>query len=146
MPTAPPAVGRSRTATWCRGREPAEPEPLPKPKPWEAKPLNEEQIRDNPSVIPLGQRPDVILRFAEGKDLLLSGLLDKADAIAEHAIVVDAHLGSGDVLLFANRPIYRGETIGDYPLVFNAIINFGHLQAASPEPRKLAASPAPAPP
>ena len=142
----PTGRGSVEDSDVVQGREPAEPEPLPKPKPWEAKPLNEEQTRDNPSVIPLGQRPDVILRFAEGKDLLLSGLLDKADAIAEHAILVDAHLGSGDVLLFANRPIYRGETIGDYPLVFNAIINFGHLQAASPEPQKPAASPAPAPP
>jgi hypothetical protein len=31
------------------------------------------------------------------------------------------------VLLFANNPIYRGETIGSYPLVFNAILNFDHL-------------------
>jgi hypothetical protein len=31
------------------------------------------------------------------------------------------------VLLFANNPIYRGETIGSYALVFNAILNFDHL-------------------
>jgi hypothetical protein len=31
------------------------------------------------------------------------------------------------VLLFASDPIYRGETIGTYPLVFNAILNFDHL-------------------
>ena len=61
--------------------------------------------------------------------MLLSGLLDKAGPIAEHAIVVDAHLGQGNVLLFANYPIYRGETIGSYPLVFNAIMNFQNLRA-----------------
>jgi hypothetical protein len=59
--------------------------------------------------------------------LLLSGLLDKASSIAEHAIVVNAHLGSGNVLLFANNPVYRGETIGSYALVFNAILNYDHL-------------------
>jgi hypothetical protein len=41
--------------------------------------------------------------------------------------VVDAHLGRGNVLLFGNNPIYRGETVGTYPLVFNAILNFQHL-------------------
>jgi hypothetical protein len=111
-----------------QGRAPVEAEPLPKPKAWEARPLNEEQMRNNISVIPVAERPEVILRFAEAKGLLLSGLLDKAGPIAEHAIVVDAHLGQGNVLLFANRPIYRGETVGTYPLVFNAILNYDHLR------------------
>ena len=80
-----------------------------------------------PPSSPTQLRPDVILRFADAKDLLLSGLLDKGGSIAEHAIVVDAHLGQGNVLLFANNPIYRGETIGTYALVFNAILNYDHL-------------------
>jgi hypothetical protein len=81
----------------------------------------------------------VVLRFSEGKTLLLSGLLDKAEPIAEHAIVVDAHLGGGNVLLFANNPIYRGETVGSYPLVFNAIMNY---QSLDHEPPAAAATPA----
>jgi hypothetical protein len=109
------------------GRKDVDPEPLVKQKPWEAKALNEEQLRNNPSVIPAALRPDVILRFADAKGMLLSGLLSNQTAIAEHAIVVDAHLGEGNVLLFANNPVYRGETVGSYPLVFNAILNFDHL-------------------
>jgi hypothetical protein len=101
--------------------------PLPSPKPWEPTPLNEEQERNNLFVIPAEYRPNVILRYAESKELLLSGLLEDGEAIAEHAVVVDAHLGKGNVLLFANNPIYRGETIGSYALVFNAIMNFDHL-------------------
>jgi hypothetical protein len=115
-----------------QGRKITEPDPLPKQQPWEAKPLNEEQMRNNSYVIPTQYKPDVILRFSGAKDLLLSGLLDKGGSIAEHAIVVDAHLGSGNVLLFANNPVYRGETVGSYPLVFNAIMNFDHL--SHPEP------------
>ena len=84
-------------------------------------------MRNNPSVIPTNLRPDVILRFSDAKTMLLSGLLDSASSIAEHVIVVDAHLGEGNVLLFANNPVYRGETVGSYPLVFNAILNFQHL-------------------
>ena len=76
----------------------------------------------------------MILRFTDNKSLLLAGLLDKGGSIAEHAMVVDAHLGQGNVLLFANNPIYRGETIGSYGLVFNAILN--HDQLAHQAPRR----------
>jgi len=114
-----------------QGRRNVAPEPLPKPKPWEAAPLNEEQMRNNPSVIPVALRPEVILRFTDAKGMLISGLLDNASSIAERAIVVDAHLGEGNVLLFANNPVYRGETVGSYPLVFNAILNFQHLGHAA---------------
>jgi hypothetical protein len=128
----PTGRGTVEDSDVVQGREPSEAEPLPKPKPWEAMPLNEDQMRNNPSVIPEALRPEVILRFTDAKDLLRSGLLDKPGSIAEHAIVVDARLGTGNVLLFANLPIYRGETVGTYPLVFNAIMNFEHL--ASPAP------------
>ena len=110
-----------------QGRKITEPEPLVKQQPWEPKPLDEEQTRNNPLVIPVQSRPDVILRFSDAKTLLLDGLLDKAGSIAEHAVVVNAHLGSGNVLLFGNNPVYRGETIGTYALVFNAILNYQHL-------------------
>jgi hypothetical protein len=110
-----------------QGRKIAEAEPLLKQQPWEPKHLNEEETRNNPRVIPVQSRPDVILRFSDSKDLLLDGLLDKAGSIAEHAIVVNAHLGQGNVLLFGNNPIYRGETVGTYALVFNAILNYQQL-------------------
>jgi hypothetical protein len=113
------------------GRKAIEAEPLEKTQPWEAKKLDEEQIRNNFNVIPEQLRPEVILRFTGSKDLLLDGLLDKANSIAEHAVVVNAHLGQGSVLLFAHNPIYRGETIADYALVFNAILNHDHLQRAA---------------
>ena len=117
------------------GRKAVKAELLEKTQPWEAKKLNEEQMRNNFSVIPEQLKPEVILRFNDSKTLLLDGLLDKASSIAEHAIVVNAHLGKGSVLLFGNNPVYRGETIGDYALVFNAILNHDHLQrttSASP--------------
>ena len=77
----------------------------------------------------------MILRFSDAKDLLLDGLLDKGGSIAEHAVVVNAHLGQGNVLLFGNNPIYRGETVGNYALVFNAILNHDHLAHDAAPPR-----------
>jgi hypothetical protein len=129
-----------------QGRVNVEPQTPPKQQPWQPKFLNEDQLRNNPLAIPELYRPEVILRLNDDKNLLLSGLLDKGSSIAEHAIVVDAHLGSGNTLLFANNPVYRGETIGSYDLVFNAILNYGQLnrkpdqdkedKAAKPEPAK----------
>jgi hypothetical protein len=102
----------------------AEPPPLPKAKPWEPMPLTVEQTRNNPYVIPEQDRPQVLLRYADSKDLLVAGLLDHSDSLAQHAAVVAAHLGSGTTLLFANNPLYRGETIGSYALVTNAILGW----------------------
>jgi hypothetical protein len=118
-----------------QGRKITEAEPIDKQQPWEPRKLNEEQMRNNPSVIPAEYRPDVIMRFSDAKTMLLSGLLDKGGSIAEHAAIVDAHLGKGNVLLFGINPIYRGETIGTYGLVFNAILNHDRLghQAAAEE-------------
>lgn len=110
------------------GRPPAVPPALPNVKPWQAVPLNVDQARNNPYLIPKALRPEVLVRFAGAKELLLSGLLEHPGPIAEHAIVVDAHDGTGNVLLFGINPIYRGETIGDYALVFNAILNHGEMR------------------
>jgi hypothetical protein len=109
-------------------RQEATPPALPDVKPWQPVPLNEDQARNNPFLIPTAMRPDVLVRFAAGNQLLLSGLLDNPAPVAEHAAVVDAHVGTGHVLLFGINPIYRGETIGSYALVFNAILNFGQLR------------------
>jgi hypothetical protein len=119
-----------------QGRKIAEAEPLEKQQPWEARKLDEEQTRNNFSVIPAAERPEVILRFSDSKGLLLDGLLDHANSIAEHAVVVNAHLGQGSVLLFGNNPVYRGETVGTYALVFNAIMNHDHLERHEPPAEK----------
>ncbi len=127
----PTGRGTVEDADVPQGRAIVLPEPLTKQQPWEPRKLTEEQTRNNPLVIPEALRPEVILRFGDSKGLLLSGLLDHAGPIADRAIVVDAHVGEGNVLLFANNPVYRGETVGNYPLVFNAILNFDHLRKAA---------------
>jgi hypothetical protein len=129
----PTGRGSVEDSDVVQGRKDVAPEVAAKTKPWEAPALNEEQMSNNPAILPVALRPEVVLRFAGAKELLLSGLLDTPMSIAERPIVVDAHLGEGNVLLFANNPIYRGETVGSYPMVFNAILNFQHLRPA-PKP------------
>jgi hypothetical protein len=80
-------------------------------------------------VIPPAARPRVILRYADNRDLLVSGLVENGNEIAQHAAVVDVPLDKGHVVVFSNNPIWRGETQGSYFLVFNALLNYDRLDA-----------------
>jgi zinc carboxypeptidase len=110
----------------------APPEPLPeqpRTEAWQYAPIQEEQRRNATNIIPPAFRPRVILRYADTRDLLVSGLLDNGGDIAQHPMVVDVPLEKGHVVVFSNNPIWRGETQGSYFLVFNALLNFDNLNA-----------------
>src|SRR5258705_489265 len=73
-------------------------------------------------------RSRTILRFHEKADsLLVSGLLVGGDELAGKAAVVDAPVGSGHVVLFGIRPLWRWESQGSFALALNAIANWQHL-------------------
>jgi hypothetical protein len=113
-----------------QGRPPAEvPTPPPSSEVWEAAPIAEEQRRNLIGLIPPGLRPRVVLRYADNRELLVSGLLEGGDEIAQHAAVIDSPLERGHIILFSNNPFWRGQTSGSYFLVFNAILNFDNLNA-----------------
>ena len=107
--------------------------PLPPPQqvqPWQYALPTEEQLKRNPAtVIPPEFRPRVAVRYEAQNSLLVSGLLDGGADIAQRPVVVDVPVGKGHVVLFAANPIYRGETIGSYFMVFNALLNFDSLNA-----------------
>ncbi|MEP6733718.1 MAG: hypothetical protein ABJE10_23940, partial [bacterium] len=103
--------------------------PVETVQPWQYAPVTAEQLRTPLNIIPPDQRPRVALRFGDMRGLLASGLLEGGADIAQRPIVVDAPLQKGHVVMFANNPIWRGETIGSYFLVFNAILNWDNLNA-----------------
>jgi len=134
---APRATGRGTPddPDVPQGRPPAEiPEPPPRVEPWEAPPVQDEQLRNAIGLIPPNQRPRVVLRYADSRDLFVSGLLDGGDEIAQRAAIIDVPSGNGHVVLFSTNPFWRGQTKGSYFLVFNAILNWDNLNAG----RKLA--------
>jgi hypothetical protein len=106
-----------------------EPPAEPKVEPWQAATVTDEQRRNGINVIPVRQRPRVILRYGDGRDLLVSGLLDGGSDIAQRPAVIDVPRDKGHILLFSPNPVWRGETKGSYSLVFNAILHFDHLDA-----------------
>src|SRR5581483_3304886 len=98
-------------------------------QPWQYAIPTEEQLKSPLNIIPVDQRPRVALRYGAQNELLVSGLLNGGGDIAQRPAVVDSPMVKGHVVLFAINPIYRGETIGTYPLVFNTIMNYDNLNA-----------------
>jgi hypothetical protein len=98
-------------------------------QPWQTGPVTDDMLRNPTQLIPPEQRPRVILRFSEQRDLLVSGLLNGGGNIAQRPVVVDVPVERGHVVLFANNPLWRGSTIGSYGLVFNTIMHFDNLGA-----------------
>jgi zinc carboxypeptidase len=116
------------------GRPGVEPPEEPTSEIWEAPPVTDEQRRNGFRVIPPADRARIIFRYADQKDLLISGLVEGGNEIAQHPAVVDVPSGNGHVVLFSINPVYRGETRGTYSMVLNTILNFDSLDAG----RKLA--------
>src|SRR5256712_237838 len=108
----------------------------PKSEIWEAPPVTSEQKRNGFRVIPPGNRPRVIFRYADSKELLISGLVEGGEEIAQHPAVVDAPSGKGHVVLFSINPVYRGETWGTYAMVLNTILNYDSLNAGRKDAEK----------
>jgi hypothetical protein len=129
----PTGRGRPDEPDQPQGRPALDPKfeapPRPESQPWQAVPLTDEQLRNPLNIIPPDQRPRVAMRFSDQRDLLVSGLLEGGGDIAQRPIVVDVPLDRGHVVLFAVNPMWRGETIGSYPLVFNTILHFDNLNA-----------------
>ena len=101
----------------------------PRVEPWQYAIPTQEQLRNGINIIPPQQRPRVILRFGDSRDLLVSGLLEGGASIAQRPAVVDVPHDKGHVILFSPNPMWRGETQGSYFMVFNAILNFDNLDA-----------------
>ncbi len=71
---------------------------------------------------------------ADHRELLISGMLVGGDELAGTPAVVDAPMGDGHFVLFGINPMWRGETQGSYPLVFNAIMHYDNLHAGTRAP------------
>ena len=129
-PRRPTGRGTPDEADQPQGRPPADPlPPDPKVEPWQAAAIREEQLRNGITIIPPAQRPRVVLRYGDARDLLVAGLLDGGAEIAQRPMVIDVPIEKGHVVLFSNNPIWRGETHGSYFLVLNAILNHDNLNA-----------------
>ncbi len=132
----PTGRGTVNDPDFAPGRPATEVPEEPRAEAWETPPVTSEQMRNGYRVIPPAARPRVVLRYADAKDLLVSGLLEGGDDIAQHPAVVDVPAGQGHVVMFSINPVWRGETRGSYALVLNTILNFDSLNAGRKDAEK----------
>ena len=134
--TRPTGRGTKDDPDFVVGRVPDQIPDQPEHELWEVPVPTDEQLHNNPRVIPPGARPRVILRYADEKQLLISGLVEGGKQIAEHPAVLDVPSGQGHVILFSINPVYRGETENTYGLVLNTLMSFDSLNAGRKDAEK----------
>ena len=64
--------------------------------------------------------------------LLISGGLNYGRELANTPALVQAPLGRGNVVMFSFNPFWRGETLGTYAMVFNALMHHDALSMTAP--------------
>ena len=95
----------------------------------------EQRLQQGAFFVPANQRPRIVLRFApDEKNLLISGMLAGGSELANAPAVVDVPVGQGHVVMFANNPMWRHQTQGSFFLLFNAALNYDHLNAGRDRP------------
>ena len=113
-----------------QGRPYVAPPPKKETAPGEEQPVTEEFRETYKNWLPRPEeQPRIVLRFAEEKTLWVSGMLAGAKDLARKPAVVDVPAGKGHFVLFANNPMWRQQTQGSFFLLFNAALNFDHLNA-----------------
>ena len=140
--TRPSGRGSASDPDIPQGRTWTPPEPPPDRTPSEKELYVDPQYRVffSSALPPPALYPRVVLRFADEKNLWISGMLAGGSELAGTPVVVDVPLGRGHVVLFANNPMWRQETQGSFMLLLNAALHYDHLDAG----RKAPATPAPA--
>lgn len=129
-PAAPPVLPQGRPT----GRGGINDPDVVQARPLPAPPANPAPLQDANETLrafqpPPHLMPRAVLTFAPAQDLLISGMLAGGQELAGRPVILDVPVGEGHVVLFANNPMWRHQTQGSWPLVFNAALNFAHLNA-----------------
>jgi hypothetical protein len=83
---------------------------------------------------PRRQSGHVVMRYAPGEEVFLSGYVSHPDQLAEQPAVVSLPLGQGHVVLFGFNPLHRFQTHGTFAMVWNAMLHWNHLDVGLGEP------------
>ncbi len=73
----------------------------------------------------------ILMKFPGGDASVLSGLMKGANEIRNKPAIVDVPVGDGQVILFATNPCYRWQNLGEFRMLFNAVMNYKNLSTHS---------------
>lgn len=72
-------------------------------------------------------RKEVLMQFPGGQSGVMSGFMRGADQVHDTPAIVSQSVGQGRVLMFATNPIWRRQTVGEYRMMYNAMLNWNAL-------------------
>jgi hypothetical protein len=124
-PSRPSGRGGLNDPDVVQGRPPAPAAPPERPGAMSAEMM--EFMR--PYMPPPNERPRTVLKFADEKELLVSGMLAGGRELGGKPAILDVPKGQGHFLLFAINPMWRQQTQGSFMLLLNAAMNFQSLHA-----------------
>jgi len=79
--------------------------------------------------LPEPDRNQILMRFPGGESSVLSGLMRGANEIRNRPAIVDVPVGQGQVVMFATNPCYRWQNLGEFRMLFNAVMNYNDFKA-----------------
>jgi len=79
--------------------------------------------------VPEQDRGQTLMRFTGGDSSVRSGLMRGANEIRNRAAILDVPVGRGRVLIFATNPCYRWQNLGEFRMLFNAVMNYNDMPA-----------------
>jgi len=92
--------------------------------------------------VPERLKSQVLMEFPGGKDAVLSGFIRGADLVKNRPAIINKPQGEGRVLLFATNPIWRWQNLGEFRMLYNALLNWKSLGLTDEAPPPPAAVPA----
>jgi hypothetical protein len=74
--------------------------------------------------LPEQDKGQVLMQFRGGDASVLSGLMKGSAEVRNRPAVADIPAGKGRVVVFATNPCYRWQNLGEFNMLFNAILFF----------------------
>ena len=87
--------------------------------------------------VPKTAKQYVLMEFPGGKKSVMSGFMKSADEVKDRPAIINMPVGAGRVLMFATNPIWRWQNLGEFRMLYNAVLNWkqpGAAAAAPPPP------------
>ena len=67
------------------------------------------------------------MEFPGGQSSVMSGFMRGAEQVRNRPAIINVAKGQGRVVMFATNPIWRRQTIGEYRMLYNAMLNWNAL-------------------
>lgn len=77
--------------------------------------------------VPDRLKGEVMMEFPGGKEGILSGFMRGNDQVKDRAAIINILQGQGRIVMFATNPIWRWQNLGEFRMLYNAVLNWQQL-------------------